>query len=206
MAPPESPTPRLKADEALRQLLEGNQRYAAGHAVYPRSDPARRAEVAPGQHPFALILGCADSRVGPELIFDQGLGDIFVLRTAGHTIDNAILGSIEYACEELHIPLVVVLGHSSCGAIQATFNVVEKFQPAPDLVRSIVEDIRPAVEKARTQPGDRLDLAVRMHVETTVARIRNLPYLANMSLQKGWPSVVGARYDLATGRVEVIVP
>jgi carbonic anhydrase len=198
--------PQMTAEEALQRLLQGNQRYATDVATHPHADAAHRAEVARGQHPFAIVVSCADSRVGPELIFDQGLGDLFVLRTAGHSIDNAILGSIEFACEELHIPLIMILGHSRCGAIQAAFDVVEKFQPAPDLVRAIVEDIRPAVEKARGQTGDLIDLAVRAHTEMTVKRIRNLPYLANMTLQKGWPRVVGARYDLDTGRVEVIAP
>jgi carbonic anhydrase len=192
------------AEQAWQRLQEGNRRYAAERCEHPHLSADRRAEIASGQQPFALILGCADSRVGPELIFDQGLGDLFVLRTAGHSVDNAILGSIEFACVELLIPLVVVLGHTHCGALQAVFEVVEKYQPVSDLVHSIVDDLRPAVEKVRWQSGDRLDLAMRAHVELTVSRIRRLPYLANMMLEKGRPRVVGAYYDLATGRVEVV--
>lgn len=194
------------AEQALQRLLEGNQRYATEQAEHPHVSMGRRAELATGQHPFAIILCCSDSRVGPELIFDQGLGDLFVVRTAGHVIDDAVMGSLEYACEELSVPLVMVLGHSHCGAVHATFESVEKFQPAPDLIRTIVEEVRPAVEKVRGQSGDHIDLAVRAHVELTVNRIRKLPYLANMLLEKGRPKVVGARYDIVTGWVEVTVP
>ena len=196
----------LTAEQALQRLLEGNQRYATEQAEHPNVSMGRRAEVAAGQQPFAIVLSCSDSRVPPELIFDQGLGDLFVARTAGHVIDNAILGSVEYACSEFNVPLVMVLGHSRCGAVHATLESVEKFQPASDLIRAIVEEIRPAVEKVRWQSGDRIDLAVRAHVELTVNRIRKLPYLANMLLEKGHPKVVGARYDIVTGWVEVIVP
>ncbi|CAG0936066.1 carbonic anhydrase [Thermoflexales bacterium] len=194
------------AEQALQRLLEGNQRYATEQAEHPHVSMGRRAEVAAGQQPFAIILCCSDSRVGPELIFDQGLGDLFVVRTAGHVIDDAVMGSLEYACEELSVPLVMVLGHSRCGAVHATFESVEKFQPAPDLIRTIVEEVRPAVEKVRGQSGDHIELAVRAHVELTVNRIRKLPYLANMLLEKGRPKVVGARYDIVTGWVEVTVP
>ena len=196
----------LTADQALQRLLAGNQRYVAEECEHPHLSAGRRTEVAAGQQPFALILGCSDSRVGPELIFDQGLGDLFVLRTAGHAIDNAVLGTIEFACAELNIPLVVVLGHARCGAVTIALESVVKYQPTPDLVRSIVEDIRPAIDKVRGQSGDTVDLTVRAHIELTVSRIRCLPYLANLILEKGHPKVVGAYYNLDSGQVEVIVP
>ena len=195
----------LTADQALQRLLAGNQRYLADNCEHPHLSAARRAAVATGQHPFAIILGCSDSRVGPELIFDQGLGDLFVLRTAGHAIDNAVLGTIEFACAELNIPLLMVLGHARCGAVTITMESVLKYQPTPDLVRSIVEDIRPAIDKVRGQPGDLIDLAVRAHIALTVNRIQRLPYLANLILETGRPKVVGAYYDIDSGQVEVIV-
>ena len=116
--------PTLSPDQALQELLAGNRRFAAGIGIHPHQSPYRRAEVAPGQHPFAVVIGCSDSRVAPEIIFDCGLGDLFEVRTAGHAFDDAGYASVQYVVEHLGVQLIVVLGHSDCGAIKAVINGV----------------------------------------------------------------------------------
>jgi carbonic anhydrase len=153
-----------------------------------------------------MIFSCVDSRVPPELVFDRGIGDLFVIRTAGHVIDNAALGSIEFGAEELHIPLIVVLGHERCGAVSAT---VEATAPgmsaeAPGQIGTLVEAIRPAVDQVRDRPGDVLDNAVRANVELTVAALRARSSLLEEAAHHGLV-IVGARYDLDTGGVEITV-
>src|SRR5678816_4607625 len=126
-----SEAPVTNADEALQRLLEGNQRYAANKSIDLNESQSRRVEMAKGQNPFATIFSCVDSRVPPELIFDRGLGDLFVIRTAGHVIDQAVLGSLEYGVEELKIPLLMVLGHEKCGAVKATIDTIASGGEAP---------------------------------------------------------------------------
>jgi carbonic anhydrase len=192
-------------DEALHELLEGNRRYVEGHAIWPNQDGSRRAEVAAGQHPFALIFSCVDSRVPPEIVFDRGLGDLFVIRTAGHVGDRAALGSIEYGIEELHIPLVVVLGHERCGAVVASIEAVDAGARAPGDIATLVEGIRPAVDAARGLPGDRTDNTVRANVQHTVQQLDASPIL-HEAWVAGHLKIVGARYDLDSGLVEIITP
>ncbi len=202
-AQPASETPVRNADEALQRLLDGNQRYAANKSIDLNESESRRAELAKGQNPFATIFSCVDSRVPPELVFDRGLGDLFIVRTAGEVIDNAVLGSLEYGAAELKIPLLMVLGHEKCGAVKATIEAVESNTKAEAEINWLVESIRPAVEKAHDQPGDLLDNAVRANVELTVERLKKSAILKD-ALQKGELKIVGARYDLDTGLVEVI--
>lgn len=160
----------------LQQLIAGNQRYASGHPLHPRQDTDRRTEVATGQHPFAIIVGCSDLRVPPEIVFDQGLGDIFVVRVAGNVVDNQAMGSIEYAVEHLHAHLVVVLGHEKCGAVQAAIAGGEM----PGHIGSITQAIEPAVEKARHEPGDLLENAIDENVLRVVNQIKTSePILAH---------------------------
>jgi carbonic anhydrase len=135
----------LTGDQALQELMNGNKRYVAAELAHPNQTAARRAEVAKGQDPFAIIVGCSDSRVPPEIIFDQGLGDLFVTRVAGNIVDDVVLGSIEYAAEHLGVPLIVVLGHKRCGAVEAA----AKGGDAPVHIRSLVEAIKPAIKKAK---------------------------------------------------------
>ena len=196
--------PVANADEALTRLLEGNQRYAAGKSQELNESASRRAELASGQNPFATIFSCVDSRVPPELIFDRGLGDLFIVRTAGQVIDRAVLGSLEYGVAELHIPLLMVLGHEKCGAVKATVEAVEENAAAEADIDWLVQGITPAVEAAKTQPGDLLDNAVKANVRLTVERLKGSPILSE-ALEKGELTIVGARYDLDTGAVEVIV-
>lgn len=187
------PTPA----HSLQVLIEGNGRFAAGKSVHPNQDPWRRAELAGGQKPFAIILTCADSRVAPELYFDQGLGDIFVLRNAGNVIDDHVLGSIEYAVEHLGAPLVVVVGHSKCGAVAATVAGGE----APGHIGSIVKSIQPALE-AGAHSDDKVDAVVRAHAKRMAEAIASSAPILKHAVEAGHLKVVAARYDLATGKVE----
>jgi len=190
----------LDGKQALQRLLAGNQRYVAKKALHPNQTAERRAEIAKSQHPFAIVLGCSDSRVPPELIFDQGLGDLFVIRVAGNIVDNTVLGSIEYAVEHLHTPLVVVLGHKKCGAVSAA--VVGGH--APGHINSLVEAIMPAVERARNRAGDLVENTVRINVDMAVGQLKSSePILAQLS-REGKLMIIGSRYDLDTGAVEII--
>jgi carbonic anhydrase len=196
-------SPVANADEALQRLLEGNQRYTANKSVDLNESQSRRAELAKGQNPFATIFSCVDSRVPPELIFDRGLGDLFVIRTAGQVIDNAVLGSLEFGVAELKIPLLMVLGHEKCGAVKATVEAVEHNATAEAEINWLVDGIRPAVEVAKTQSGDLLDNAVKANVSLTVERLNGSSILSE-AIENGELKIVGARYDLDTGVVEVI--
>ena len=201
--PAAAETPVKNADEALQRLMEGNQRYAANKSIDLNESQSRRAQLAAGQNPFATIFSCVDSRVPPELVFDRGLGDLFIVRTAGEVTDHAVLGSLQYGVAELKIPLLMVLGHEKCGAVKATIEAVESNTKAPDEIEWLVDGIRPAVEKTHGQPGDPLDNAVRANVLLMVERLKRTAILAD-ALQKGDLKIVGARYDLDTGLVEVI--
>jgi carbonic anhydrase len=188
---------KVTAEEALAILLEGNERYAAGHAEGPGRDDGRRTQQAEGQTPFAVILGCADSRVPPEIVFDQGIGDLFVIRVAGNTgVDDMTLGSLEFAVSALHIPLLVVLGHSECGGVKAAVDVVVERTGVYGHLVHLVRPIIPAVEAAQaSQPEDLVDAAVKENVRRQAA-----------SLTQTFPSttIVGAQYDLHSGRVELV--
>jgi carbonic anhydrase len=155
--------------------------------------------IAAGQHPFAIILGCADSRVPPEIIFDQGLGDLFVIRVAGNILDDAILGSIEYAVEELGTALVLVLGHERCGAVAATVKHAE----VVGHISTLINAIQPAVDRAKNEPGDLLDNAVRANIELVVAQLKSSMPVADLVL-KNKLTVVGAQYNLKCGSVDLI--
>ncbi len=192
-------------DEALVRLMEGNKRFVAFNSKHPNANANRLAEVAKSQAPFATIFSCVDSRVPPELVFDRGLGDLFVTRTAGQVPDRAVLGSIEYGAEHLHIPLLMVLGHKYCGAVKATIETVESHGHAHGNIAALVEGITPAVEKARAAGGLMLDNVVKANVALTVERMKHEPALAEM-IKKGEVKVVGAVYNLDTGEVEITVP
>ncbi len=193
------------ADKTLKLLKEGNRRFVAGEMIHPDQTVDRRREVAKGQQPFAIIFGCVDSRVPPEIVFDRGLGDLFVIRTAGHVLDSASLNSIEFGAHELGIPLVMVLGHQRCGAVTATIEAVENRTKPHGAVTALMKAIKPAVQKVKSQPGDLLDNAVKANVELTVRRLRASKILAGF-IGKEKVRIVGARYDLATGKVDIAVP
>jgi carbonic anhydrase len=188
----------VTADEALQRLKDGNQRFVEGKAAHPHQQADRRAEIAKSQHPFAIVVCCSDSRVPPEIVFDQGLGDVFVIRTAGNVVDDVGLGSVEYAVEHFGVPLVVVLGHDRCGAVRAAVAGGE----APGHVEAIVSAIRPAVEKTKAEPGDPVANAVRANVNDMVQKLCTTAPILPDRVQAGTLTVVGARYDMDDGHVE----
>ena len=191
---------RLTADQALQRLIEGNGRYVAGAPTHPDQTPQRRAELAKGQSPFAIVLTCSDSRVAPELFLDQGLGDLFVIRNAGNILDDHVIGSIEYAVEHLHVPLVLVVGHEKCGAVSAAVAGGE----APGHIRSVVEALEPAVEQAKNLPGDKVDNAVRANAQRAAEILTRVEPILKEAVSSGKLLVVPARYELATGRLEIL--
>ena len=186
--------------QSLKKLIDGNKRCVVCNPQYPRQDARRRKEVSKGQKPFAVIVGCSDSRIPPELIFDQGLGDLFVVRLAGNIVDNVALGSIEYAVEHLGSKLIIVLGHGKCGAVTAAAQGPD----APGHVGTILKAIQPAVKKARKLPGDLVDNAIRANAALVVDKIKSSkPILAEMA-EKGEIEVIGAYYNIETGAVELL--
>lgn len=190
----------VSSQEALERLQAGNQRYVAGQMNHPRQDANQRQSLSGGQQPFAVILGCADSRVSPTVVFDQGLGDLFIIRVAGNIADDAVLGSIEYAAANLETPLVVVLGHSKCGAVGATVAGGE----LPGHLPSLAAAIQPAVDSVQNQPGDVVDNAVRANAKLVAQQLStNEPVLAGL-VKAGQLQVVAARYDLDSGQVEFL--
>jgi len=193
-----SPGDQLTPAEALEALQRGNLRYRESHSVHPNQSMRRRIEVSSAQHPFAQILTCSDSRVSPEIIFDEGLGDLFVVRVAGNVVDEAIKGTLEYGAGHLGVPLIVVMGHSGCGAVAAAAHTEE----AHDHIVSLMDAIFPAVLEAREQPGDLVENSVRENVRRWVAHLRrSWPTLYRMH-GNGEIAIVGAVYDLRTGTVE----
>ena len=196
------------ARDALHQLQAGNRRFVAARTADDRASRKRPADLATGQEPFAIILGCSDSRVPAEIVFDQGLGDLFVIRVAGNIVAPSQVGSVEFAAERFGTRLVVVLGHSQCGAILAT--VEQLRQPAEAQsrnLRSIVDRVRPSVEgllrtELRDDPDALVRRAVRANVRVSANHLRHGSELLEQLIQKNGLRVVGAEYSLGTGVVE----
>ena len=196
-----SAMPNTNPLTAWKALKEGNDRFVAGEPEHPSQSIADRARLATGQKPTAVVFGCADSRVAAEIIFDQGLGDMFVVRTAGHVIDSAVLGSIEYAVTVLNVPLIVVLGHDSCGAVKATLSVLDDGEVPGGFVRDIVERITPTVLQGRHAGLTRVDEFETRHVNDTVSQLRIRSAAIAERLAAGTLAIVGLTYHLAEGRV-----
>jgi len=197
-------TDNLTAADALERLITGNRRFAAGTPDHPRQDPGRRAELAAGQHPFAVVLGCSDSRPAPEVVFDQGLGDLFVVRTAGEVLGAEVLGSIEYGADLLGCPLVVVLGHESCGAVAAACAAVDQGTVPDGYVGDLVEHVIPSVLSARA--AGRLgtdEIEVEQVGRTIDLLLERSPGLARR-VAGGQAAVIGMRYRLADGVADVV--
>jgi carbonic anhydrase len=190
----------LTPDQALKQLMAGNQRYVAGKASHPHQDTKRRAELSQSQHPFAALLSCADSRVAPEVIFDEGLGDLFSVRVAGNIVDDAVTGSLEYSVEHLGTPIILVLGHERCGAVQAAIGGGEP----KTHIEALTSAINPAVAQARKQKGDLVSNSVRANVRLVVEQLRTSKPILAEAVAKGKVKVVGAVYDLDSGVVKLI--
>ncbi|MGW3148714.1 MULTISPECIES: carbonic anhydrase [Streptomyces] len=198
--PPTATVPRpcpATARAALDQLLAGNRRFAAGRPLHPHESGGIRRALAAGQQPFAVIVGCIDSRVPPELVFDQGLGDLLCTRTAGEVLDEAVLGSIQYGVEELRIPLVLVLGHERCGAIAATLDHLRSGVPVPGHLELLVAEIAPAAHRTRAVPGDWAEHAMRAHTAWVRDVIRADPAFTAAHVD-------AARFDLDTGLVNLL--
>ncbi|MFN8677592.1 MAG: carbonic anhydrase [Thermomicrobiales bacterium] len=193
-------TPVPPATDGLQRLIDGNKRYVAGELTAFDDLAADREATAGGQHPFAVIVSCADSRVPPELIFDQTVGDLFVVRTAGQVIDEAARGSITFGVDVLRAPLIVVMGHSSCGAVAAAIAALDG-DPIPGYAYRFAEAIAPAVQEVRGDEGDLLENAARANVMLGVERLRTAePDLAPV-IADGSVTIAGAYYDLASGEV-----
>ncbi|GAB2752836.1 carbonic anhydrase [Streptomyces bullii] len=186
-------------EEALRALAAGNRRWSTYRERHPDETPDVRRSLTSGQHPFALVLGCIDSRVPPELVFDQGLGDLMTVRSAGEVLDEAVLGSVAYGVLELAIPLVLVLGHQSCGAVKAAVEADETGGRLPAHIQYIADQIAPSID--RTKEGDpRVDSTIDANVRAVRARLAAEPDLAD-KVASGRLAIVGARYELTTQRV-----
>jgi carbonic anhydrase len=196
------PRSDLTPDQALQRLKEGNEQYRADAPFRAAMDRERRMALAAGQAPFCVVVGCSDSRVPPELLFGRGLGELFIIRNAGNTVDTAALGSIEFGVGVLGCPLVVVLGHEKCGAVAAALDVVEKNASFPGVIGEMIQPIIPAVLASRSQPGDKLDNAVRANALRVAARLRTQSSILQDALHAGRLKVVAARYDLDDGKVE----
>lgn len=187
----------VEPEVALQELQAGNSRYISGNMTHPDQDSARREEVALGQHPSSVIVSCSDSRVPPEVVFDQGLGDLFTIRTAGEVVDNAALASIEYAVEHLGVKLIVVMGHQKCGAVKATVDGVT----GAGHLHSLTSAIEPAVNSVRNLPGDLLDNAVHANIDLVAESLRQSNPILAEKIKTGELKVVGAYYSLDTGAV-----
>ena len=189
--------------EALQQLKEGNDRFVRGDPQHPHADAEWRTGLLAGQHPFAAILGCSDSRVPPELLFDQGMGDLFVVRVAGHAIDDDVAGSIGYAVRHLDTRLVVVLGHSDCGAITAALAPKADREREPVSIRNLLGRLDPAIRDIPSglPDNERVRVAVEANVRWWVGHLQSETELQKSS---AGTTITGAIYDLATGRVEYI--
>ena len=199
-----SATPRLRADEALARLLAGNERFVFNQERFPDRGPELRLKLVEGQRPFAVIVGCSDSRVPPEVLFDEGLGNLFVIRNAGAIVDATALASIEYGVAQLGVSLVMVLGHERCGVITAALAVEPDGHEVRGHLWTLIDAVQPALAKGRHGGDDAVDDAVRAHIALQVARLRGADPIVSKAVQAGAVDVVGARYDIDRGRVEVV--
>jgi carbonic anhydrase len=199
--------PTRNPDDVLRKLIAGNNRFIKGEPKNPRRKPADFAKLVEGQNPVAVIVGCSDSRVPPELLFDQGIGDLFVVRVAGNVISGAgaiVKGSIEYAVAELGVPLIMVLGHAGCGAVKSALKHIDAADPLPGAIDELVRAIKPAVAATKGKAGDPLENAIKANVRLGVDRLKSLKPILAGPVREEKVKVVGGVYDLRTGRVTVI--
>ena len=193
--------PKISAAESLERLKAGNLRFVEDKLTRPNQTAIFRRTLASSQHPFAIVLGCADSRTAPELLFDQGLGDFFVVRVAGNVLNDEIMGSIEYAVEHLGAQLVVVLGHERCGAVKAARETVAAKTEAPGHIQSLVKAIQPAVESTI---GEDAETTAKANITNVAKALRECAPLLKEKIADGSVKVVGAHYDLDTGVVEFL--
>lgn len=188
------------SDEALQRLMIGNRRYVAMRPLHPRQNQTHRQAMLEGQHPFAAILSCSDSRVPSELLFDQGLGDLFIVRTAGHVISDVVIGSIEYAVFVLEVPLIMVMGHTQCGAVTSAVKGGE----LPGCIASLAEKLHPVVEHVRQQEGDIVVNAIKANAIQTARDLVDGSAIIAGAIEAGRLKVVPACFELETSAVELL--
>ena len=195
----------MTADQALARLVEGNERFVRGEARFPTVQKEILADLAKGQQPYATVLGCSDSRVPPELVFDAGFGELFIVRVAGNVISAEIMGTLQYAGMHLHTPLFVVMGHGGCGAVGAALATKEHGASHPDRIALLLESIYPAFENLdrSLSPPDLLDAAVEANVRWSMRQVLETPE-ARQRAREGVMKLVGAVYDLESGRVRFL--
>lgn len=214
-------TSELTPAQAYQALIEGNSRFISGQMLHPSQDTARRSEVSDEQHPFAVLFGCSDSRVAAEIIFDRGLGDLFVVRTAGHVLDTTVVGSIEFGVDILHAPLVVVLGHDNCGAIAGARKAMVSGELPSGMVRAIIDRVIPSIvtrapshamgSTDAPHDGDGFELVVpchaelgREHVSETVKMLGTYSHSLAEKVKSGKVAIVGMEYTLSDGRAHLV--
>ncbi|OMH23812.1 carbonic anhydrase [Tersicoccus phoenicis] len=203
-SPAEVSPAELSPADAWQRLADGNRRFVSGQSQHPNQDAARRTALVNEQHPFAVIFGCSDSRLAAEIIFDVGLGDVFVIRTAGQVIDDAVLGSLEYSVAVLAVPLIVVLGHDSCGAVTATRDAVDSGEMPTGFIRDLVERITPSVLTAKRGGHQDLPSMIDEHVRQTAARLGDNSRVIAEAVEAGRTAVVGVSYHLEDGSGVVV--
>lgn len=191
---------QMHPDEALERLLEGNRRYVAMHQLRPRQSTTDRQQLVDGQNPFAAILSCSDSRVPSELIFDQGLGDLFIVRTAGHTVNGLVLASLEYAVYALRVPLIMVVGHQHCGAVSA----VMQGQALPGHMAQLAENLWPALRRIDRSADDGVEQATCANARHTAASLGASSSVLCEALDNNQVRIIPAYYSLETGSVDLL--
>ncbi|MBW4687773.1 MAG: carbonic anhydrase [Komarekiella atlantica HA4396-MV6] len=196
---PDNPNP-VKPNEAIRRLLDGNQRFVHQKRQYPDQSLERLQLVAKAQYPFASILGCADSRVPAEMIFDRGLGDLFVVRVAGNVVSDTIIGSLEYSTAVLGSQLIMILGHRQCGAVTEAI----KSEPLPGRIGLIIEGIKPSLARAKLTTGDTTQDAVIANIQYQAEKLQESSTILAKFISEGKLKIVGACYDIETGKVAII--
>ena len=204
-AAPSKPAP--PADQVLKMMVDGNQRFASGKSAHPRRTPADFKPLASGQNPVACVVSCADSRVSPEILFDLGIGELFVVRVAGNYVDGAgpaVKGTVEYAVAELGVSLIMILGHSQCGALKAAIQHIHDKDALPGAINDLVNAIKPAVLDSQQMPGDPLENAIRANVLRGVDRLDDLQPIIAPAVKANKIKIVGGVYDLATGKVQLL--
>lgn len=195
--------PHTNPISAWKSLREGNDRFMAGTLQHPSQGAADRAKLVGGQHPRVILFGCGDSRVAAEIIFDQGLGDMFVVRNAGHVVDESVLGSIEYGLEILEIPLIVVLGHDSCGAVRATLDALDNDNVPGGFIRSLVERVTPSILHGRREGLSEVDELEARHVQETAHMLGERSRIVAQRVESGKCAVACVNYKLADGRAHL---
>lgn len=193
----------LSPAQAWDTLTEGQARFASDAPLHPRADAARRADLASGQAPFAAVLGCSDSRVSPELVFDTGLGDLFTVRTAGQVVDDATLGSLEYGVAALGVPLLVVLGHTSCGAVTAAREALHGAPEQPGHIADVVASLLPTIETGEAQGAHEVDELVDVNVRLLLDSLPARSGIIRDAMDAGHLALVGATYRLGEGALTV---